>query len=104
MEMERKIRVRDFSDTDFIASRYVGELIRTEMEKAFQDEKCIVLDFEGVNGITQGFGDEIIGIFVRTKGLDFVKKRIKVVNANDKIRVILNWVVGYSKNMGKSVA
>lgn len=97
--MEKVIRVFDIVRGDFAGSRYNGEIIREKIYEEIQKGNKVVLDFEGITLITQSFGDEIVGIFVRAFGVDFVKNNIRLINANDKIRKILNIVVGYSKNM-----
>jgi hypothetical protein len=39
------------------------------------------------------FADEIVGIFARAFGKEWVKENIRVVNANENIRLILNLAV-----------
>lgn len=97
--MEKVIRVFDIVGDDVAGGRYTGEIIREMAYEEIQKGNIVVLDFEGVELITQSFGDEIVGIFVRAFGVDFVRKNIRVINANDKIRKILNIVAGYSKKM-----
>jgi hypothetical protein len=52
-----------------------------------------VLDFEGVKGITHSFADEIVGIFTSAFGKEWVKENIKVINANENVRSMLNLAV-----------
>ena len=80
----------------FVGSRAAGEVVRALMEKAFVKGEKVTLDFEGIEGITQSFGDEIIGIFIRLKGKDFIKENVSLKNANNNIRIILNIVTKYS--------
>lgn len=84
---------------DFAGSRFTGEEIRNIMKESFDNGESVILDFQGIEGITQSFGDEIVGIFTRIHGVDFVKNNIKLENANEKVRSILNWVVKYSKKI-----
>lgn len=86
-----------FPDLEFLGSRGAGEVIRAEMERIFKENNNAIIDFDEVSGITQSFGDEIIGIFVRAFGVSFIKQRVKIVNANNKIKEILNFVIHYSK-------
>ncbi|MEM4134681.1 MAG: STAS-like domain-containing protein [Candidatus Micrarchaeia archaeon] len=95
----RKIVIREIVPYDFAGSRFTGEEIRDIMKKCFDNGESVILDFQGIEGITQSFGDEIIGIFTRIYGVDFVKNNIKLENANEKIKSILNWVVKYSKKI-----
>jgi len=64
-----------------------------------ENDVVVVLDFEGIELITQGFGDELVGVPTRYFGVDFVKRHIKVVNACEFVRGTLNWCVSYSKKM-----
>jgi hypothetical protein len=89
---------KDFSLSKpaFVGSRAAGEVVRALMEQAFVKGEKVTLDFEGIEGITQSFGDEIIGIFTRLKGKDFIKENVLLKNANNNIRIILNIVTKYS--------
>ncbi|MDD3467499.1 MAG: STAS-like domain-containing protein [Campylobacterales bacterium] len=82
----------------FIGSRGAGEIIRNKMDTFFDEGvESITLEFLGVEEITQSFGDEIIGIYVRAFGVNFVKSKIKLNNANQSIKDTLNFVASYSK-------
>ena len=93
--------IKEFSDFDSLTLRESGLRVRVEIEKILEKEKnaVIILDFEGLELITQGFADEIVGVLIRRKGVDFVKERIKPINMNEFIRGTLNWVASYSKKM-----
>ncbi|GAB4346415.1 MAG: hypothetical protein OHK0038_26590 [Flammeovirgaceae bacterium] len=96
---EERIQLFKMFNENFIGSRYAGEIVRQKIDEAINNGKIALIDFTGINWITQSFGDEIVGIYVRAFGVDFVKKNIKIENANDEIRKMLNLVVGYSKKM-----
>lgn len=91
------IKIKELIAEDFIGSRFAGEIVRNKIEEFLAGHKTVVLDFEGITGITQSFGDEIIGLFVRVHGVDFVKRNISIINAGDEIKSVLNFVVKYSK-------
>jgi len=92
------VRIRDFiENSDFAGSRKSGEKVREDIEIKLKEGRGITLDFSQINMITQSFGDEIIGILTRIKGIDFIKNNIRLVNSNDDIKAILNYVVKYSK-------
>jgi len=101
-ENEILIKVFDIAKVDFVGSRFAGEEIRKIIDSAISKNKKAILDFENISGITQSFGDEIIGIYIRAFGIDFVKNNIEIINANDKIRTILNSVANYSKKLRKT--
>lgn len=92
------VRVIDFlKDTDFAGSRESGEKVRQDIQLKLKEANGITLDFACVNMITQSFGDEILGILTRINGIEFIKNNIRLVNHNDEIKNILNYVVKYSK-------
>jgi len=85
-----------FPGTTFLGTRVSGEKVREIIEKEIKNGNSIIIDFDLIEEITQSFGDEIIGIFTRAYGKEFVKNNIKAVNYNEEIKVVLNWVVNYS--------
>ncbi|GAB6078142.1 STAS-like domain-containing protein [Hydrogenobaculum acidophilum] len=93
-----------FPNLNSLTSRETGFIVRNIMEKELENNQNIVIDFEGIELITQGFGDEVVGVFVRKNGIDFVKNKISVVNANDFVRGTLNWVVSYSKKAAQNIS
>lgn len=96
--MDKVIKIKKIvGNQSFCGTRALGELVRVEIQKALDSGHTVVLDFEGISGITQGFGDEIVGIFVRAYGPEFVKKRFKFENYNEKVKGIINAVYSYSK-------
>ena len=104
MQDEIVIKLKElFPDCSSLTLRETGFEVREIInEILLKYNRKVVLDFDGIEIITQGFGDEIVGVFVRKNGLDFVKNKIKVVNANNFIRGTLNWVVSYSKKMAQN--
>jgi hypothetical protein len=95
--------LKESPNFDSLTLRESGLRVRMEIEKELEKNKnaVIVLDFDSLELITQGFADEIIGVLIRRRGINFVREKVKVVNANDFIRGTLNWVVSYSKKMIK---
>jgi len=94
MAQEEVIKLRDLFECDFLGLRVEGEVVRKRMEEIIMREgKVAVLDFEGVRGIAHTFADEVVGIFTRAFGKEWVKKNIRVVNANENVRSMLNLAV-----------
>jgi hypothetical protein len=92
--MEKVIRLWDMFECDFLGLRVEGEALREKMEEIILREGGkVVLDFEGIRGITHCFADEIVGIFTRAFGKEWVKENIRVVNANESVRGMLNLAV-----------
>jgi len=99
-EMFPGLRSLTGRETGFKVRRKMEELLGVQFDGTLiENDTIVVIDFEGINLITQGFGDELVGVFVRFFGVDFVKRHIKVVNANEFNRGTLNWVISYSKKM-----
>lgn len=90
-----------FNNISFIGTRPSGEIIRKRIDNTIVAGKKAIIDFDGIDGITQSFGDEIIGIYVRFFGADYIKKNIQAINYNEEIKTILNWVVRYSIEMAE---
>jgi len=103
------IRFKDlFPEFDSLVLRTTGFEVRKQIQdllnmlpddSIIENDTLIILDFNGIELITQGFGDEIVGVFTRLYGVDFIKRHFKVINANEFIRGTLNWVISYSKKM-----
>jgi hypothetical protein len=88
---EEVIRLWDLFGRDFLGLRVEAEIVREKMEEIImKNGKVAVLDFEGVRGITLSFGDEIVGIFTRAFGKEWIKRNVRVINANENVRFILN--------------
>lgn len=83
---------------DFVGSRGSGEIIRELMKKELDKEDGnITLDFIGIEQVTQSFIDEFFGIFIRAFGVEYIKGRVRLVNENQGIKDIINYVIKYSK-------
>jgi hypothetical protein len=84
--MEREeviIRLWDIFECDFLGFRVEGEVVREKMEEIImKNGKIAVLDFEGVRGITHTFADEVVGIFTRAFGKEWLKRNVRVINAS----------------------
>jgi len=99
---QKKIVLKElFPSIDFIGTRPSGEKVRSIMERAFEKGDTVSIDFEKIDGITQGFGDEIIGIYCRYNGKDFIRQNIKAINYNGEIKEVLNWIIDYSSSWHK---
>jgi hypothetical protein len=94
MAQEEVIKLFDLFECDFLGLRVEGEVVREKMEEIImKNGKVAVLDFEGVRGITHTFADEIVGIFTRAFGKEWIKRNVRVINANENVRFILNLAV-----------
>ena len=89
--------------TTTLSSRELGAVIRSKIENALQFVDTVVLDFEGIELITQSFGDEILGVLVRRLGFPVIKEKVKVANANPLIKQVLKFVISYSRKNTSSL-
>ena len=88
-----------FNGVDMLSTRESGAILRDEIRKHIENNIPVILDFEGINMITQSFADEIVGIFIREYGVNFAKSRIKIKNANELVKTIIKFVISYSKKV-----
>jgi hypothetical protein len=84
---------------DYAGTRDSGASIREAIKKNIDDENSVVLDFFGINGISHSFADEIVGIIVRAYGVNFIKDKLLLNNANEDITNMLNFVIRESKKV-----
>jgi len=82
---------------DFVGSRSAGEVIREKMKEALDNNESVTLDFGGIESVTQSFIDEFFGILIRANGIEYIRKRVLLVNANQGIKDTINFVIKYSK-------
>ncbi|MFA6760662.1 MAG: STAS-like domain-containing protein [Sulfuricurvum sp.] len=88
---------QELNSLDFAGSRGSGEKIREKMKPVLDRKESLTLDFGGIDSITQSFADEIVGIFVRAFGIEYIKDFLRLNNANESIKHTLNFVISYSK-------
>jgi hypothetical protein len=92
--MQTLIRIHElFPSIQFLRTRVSGEKIRKLIELELKKGNTVLLDFEGIQNISQEFADELVGIFTRKYGKQFIKDNIKAVNYGEEIKTILNQVV-----------
>ena len=80
-----------------IGSRGAGEKIREKMKPVLDEKGKITLDFAGVEQVTQSFIDEFFGIFIRAFGIEYIRGKVRLVNASQGIKDTINFVIKYSK-------
>jgi hypothetical protein len=103
-ENEVIINLMEMFGYSFLGARYDGEQVRKlEDEIILQNKKKVVLDCEGITGMAHGFADEIVGIYARAFGVDFIKQNIRVINAIDSVKSMLNIAIKLSIKYGQKV-
>jgi sugar-specific transcriptional regulator TrmB len=102
---EITINLFEMFKDDFLGSRYDGEQVRELEDKIILENKQkVVLNFDGIKGITQSFADEIAGIYARAFGIDFVKQNIRAINMNKTVKLILNVSIQLSIKYGQRIS
>jgi len=84
-------------DFEFLGSRGAGEIIRKKMKPILDKEETLTLDFSGVDQVTQSFIDEFFGIFIRAYGIEYIRRKVFLVNETQGIKDTINFVIKYSK-------
>ena len=92
------IRLADHSD--FLATRFLGEIVRREITDMAALHSVVELDFLGVTGVSHSFADECFGILIAENGLDFFKKNLKFRSLNEEIKAILRFVLAERMQAG----
>lgn len=73
-----------FDRTD-LASRALAAKERSSIEALLSENERILIDLSNVASISESFADELFGVLVLRRGLDFVSQRVRFVNAKDPV-------------------
>lgn len=95
-DLQHLLSLKD-RDTEFL-TRTQGERVRNEMnsliDKMSEGDR-LVIDFNGVEGMTPSFADECFGKLAKILGPARFKAVVLLTNANDSIRVLINSVLSH---------
>jgi len=97
------INLRRMFGYSFLGARYDGEQVRKLEDEIILQNKKVVLNCEGIIAMGHGFADEIVGIYARAFGVDFIKQNIRVINASETVRSMLNAAITVSIKYGQKV-
>ena len=70
--------------------RETGTKLRKILEDALSNNENVLIDFDGVDSISSSFADEFIAKVFMNTGRDKFSTNVKIKNANDFIKVIIN--------------
>lgn len=73
-----------FQRTD-LASRQLGANERVRLESLLSKQEAVAIDLKNVESISESFADELFGVMVRDRGLDFVTARVRILNAAEEV-------------------
>lgn len=91
LEKATPILLRQFGE--FLATRTLGDDARRLIEQSVHQDGVARIDFAGVDGITISFADEVFGKLVLQWGLDLLRSRIRVRNANEGIARTIQFAI-----------
>lgn len=66
-----------------LGTRILGERARKQLLPLIQGSDKVVLDFSGVNVVSNSFADECLGKLLLTMSLDDLKSKTTFVSVND---------------------
>ncbi|CAM3421923.1 MULTISPECIES: STAS-like domain-containing protein [Helicobacter] len=82
---------------EFLGSRDSGEKLHSRIVELLgsQENKDmkLELDFNGVCGVAHAFADEVFGLLFARFGVEYIKTRIVLSNANDTIKSMINFAI-----------
>lgn len=78
---------------EFLATRTLGDDARRLIEQSVHQDGVARIDFSGVDGITISFADEVFGKLALQWGLDLLRGRIRVRNANEGIARTIQFAI-----------
>ncbi len=71
---------------DNLGTRMLGEKVRMQLLPIIQNNDKVVLDFEGVDVVSNSFADECLAKLLLVMTLDELKQRTTFVSVNDFAR------------------
>ena len=86
------IAIATYCDSKLV-SRGDGALVRRAVEKHWDDNEPLLLDFSGVRVASVSFFDEALGLLARKFPLDEIRVRVRVENIDPTDRALLNRIV-----------
>ncbi|MBD8685032.1 STAS-like domain-containing protein [Pseudomonas sp. CFBP 13719] len=73
-----------FQRTD-LASRSLAAQERATIETLLQNSDMVNVDLGRVSSISESYADELFGVLVLQRGLEYVTKHLRIINAADNV-------------------
>ena len=77
-------KFREFGE--YLGTRMLGERARNQLLPLLQQYDKVVLDFSGVDVVSNSFADECLGKLLLTMSLDELKSKTTFVSDNDFVK------------------
>lgn len=87
--MKPSIRVTQLLEDTSVVGRYQGGILRQSAIKALSKNSEVIMDFLGIEMITQSAADEFVGRIVRHE--EFMLDRIHFRNCIANVREMIQW-------------
>lgn len=81
----RRIRLSEFGNS--LSTRELGKEVSKQVDFSIPGE--IILDFQDVRMINSSFADELVGKNAKELGFDNFKRKVKIQNATENIRLVI---------------
>ena len=81
----KRIRLSEFGNS--LSTRELGKEVSKQVDFSIPGE--IILDFQDVRMINSSFADELIGKNAKELGFDTFKRKVKIQNATDNIKLVI---------------
>ncbi len=73
-----------------LGTRQLGAEIRNQIENRFDFSDRIIMDFSGVDVISNSFADECFGKLFLTHNLDFIRNHISFKNTTPFVKAVIS--------------
>lgn len=87
-----------FPNYDFLGANYSGFLLGEKIKECLSKGEDITIDFEGFRLITSGVAYNMFANILDNHSLEDIKKHVKLENANDTIKQMINTMIKVKVN------
>ena len=85
------IKINEFGKS--VGTRNLAKGIRKQLESAVEKGEKVIIDFTGVDIVSNAFADELIGVFILHNGIDKLKSICKFKGTNTEVKAVLKQVI-----------
>jgi len=78
---------------DFLGSRALGAKIRASCQRILEEGNLLVLDWAGIDVVSQSFADELVGKLVLWLGEEEFRRRVRFAKVAETVRPVLRYAV-----------
>lgn len=91
--MNNTIRLYKELNKRNLITRGEGYPVKIRLELYVEHFEYVVIDFENINIITPSWVSEVLGDLAYNYGKKFLKNKIRVINANNHVKFVLNYTI-----------